>query len=167
MELTPVEGLPGVSLLSIPFTRTANGAVHQPDLAKLAERLMVWELVDLAMWYPEVNRFRSVAPPRAYSMPVAILPGIGKWLTVVCAENKPPLAIKTRPAEALLVPAGCYVGMQSLERNRTSYTVFTHRSCQVTSEADPADEPFLPLWEHSAMDPACNELTGKRLPHPA
>lgn len=166
MELTPIEGLDAVRIINIPFSRTANGAVHRLDLAKLAEHLMVWELFDLDMKYHEVNRFRSVIPPRAYSMPVALLPGVGKWHTVVCPPQGQPVTIRTRPIEGLIVPAGYFVGLQSMERTRTSYTMLTHKSCRPSDTLSPEVERFLALWEHSSSDPACDENTGARLSLP-
>ena len=63
MELVPHPDLPQVSTISVPFTKTKYGALHELDVSILAEALIVSEMFDLAMRYHEINRFRSVVPP--------------------------------------------------------------------------------------------------------
>ena len=164
MKLTPHPELPQLSIIHVPFTRTKFGALHELDVSELAGALMVSEMFDLTMRYQEINRFRSVVPPRSFSLPIAILPGVGHWHAVVGCSGEEPVSLKARPIEGLLIPAGCLVGLQSLDRNRTMYTVLAHKSCRVEKVVDPDDPAFLPNWERSDIDPAYNEITGEKLP---
>ncbi len=151
MKLIPTS-IPGAQQIEIPFVSEAMGAVHVAWSPKLASQTGVAEgksphLLNHELWHGAI---RGV---NVYDFDHVLFVGHGTFRAVVVdlRSNQPTClehdVLDLRPIRALLVPAGCGIGMQALF-NRVSYVTVSEKKMRKASFViDPHDESLKIKWE--------------------
>jgi hypothetical protein len=154
VELSPIAELPEGYLVRVVAAKTNLGALHTPVTREILELLEIRDIDDLSIVSHEQHRLFAVWGPYSYPNDACyLIPTVGTYAVVLMDSDGRFSHHELKPTAGLIIPAGVWFTIQTLNRNRVSFMTVRWASAIATSDDNGGvARKFFPHWENASSD---------------